>query len=116
MPGLNDILAGSKTVDEVLLIDTRSGLNFLPSGPKSTSAITRKIARGRGLHVGLWRTRIIQAAAQWPLSTPLRKFGASSDGYDQPWLVDQFVPCVAAVVDDVRVGGEDFGSRASCPS
>jgi len=33
-PGLVDVLAGDKSVDDVLLIDPRSGLNFLPAGPK----------------------------------------------------------------------------------
>ncbi len=32
---------------------------------------------------------------------------AQSDGHDAPWLVDKFVPGVAAVVDDVVVGFED---------
>ena len=30
-----------------------------------------------------------------------------SDGHDAPWLVDEFVPCVAAVVEDIVVGFED---------
>lgn len=41
--GLVDILAESKTVDEVLLIDSRSGLNFLPAGPKSNSPHTNEL-------------------------------------------------------------------------
>lgn len=32
---------------------------------------------------------------------------ASSDGHDVPWLIDELVPGLAAVVDDVVVGGED---------
>ena len=32
---------------------------------------------------------------------------AHSDGYDVPWLVDELVPSVAAVIDDVVVGVED---------
>jgi hypothetical protein len=32
---------------------------------------------------------------------------AHSDGHDAPWLVDEFVPGVTAVVDDVVVGFED---------
>ena len=30
-----------------------------------------------------------------------------TDGHDGPWLVDEFVPSLAAVVDDVGVGRED---------
>ena len=32
---------------------------------------------------------------------------ASSDGHDVPRLIDELVPCLAAVVDDVVVGSED---------
>ena len=32
---------------------------------------------------------------------------AAPDGHDVPWLINEFVPRLAAVVDDVVVGGED---------
>jgi hypothetical protein len=32
---------------------------------------------------------------------------AQSDGHDAPWLVDKFVPGIAAVIDNVVVGFED---------
>lgn len=32
---------------------------------------------------------------------------AQSDGHDAPGLIDEFVPSVAAVVDDILVGLED---------
>ena len=32
---------------------------------------------------------------------------ATSDSHDVPWLSDNLVPCLAAVVDDVVVGGKD---------
>jgi succinoglycan biosynthesis transport protein ExoP len=34
-PGLMDVLSGSKAVEDVLLVDPRSGLRFLPAGQKS---------------------------------------------------------------------------------
>ena len=36
----------------------------------------------------------------------MRSF-AATDGHDVPWLIDELVSCVAAVVDDVVVGCED---------
>ena len=39
---------------------------------------------------------------------------AKADGHDPPGLIDEVVPSLAAVVDDVVVGFEDFGLRASC--
>jgi hypothetical protein len=32
---------------------------------------------------------------------------AQTEGHDEPRLVDELVPSIAAVVDDIRVGGED---------
>ncbi len=32
---------------------------------------------------------------------------APTNGHDVPWLIDELVPCLAAMVDDVVVGGED---------
>ena len=32
---------------------------------------------------------------------------AQSDGHYAPWMLDELVPCVAAMVDDVVVGFED---------
>ena len=32
---------------------------------------------------------------------------AHSDGHDAPGLIDEFVPCLAAVIDDIVVGFED---------
>ena len=32
---------------------------------------------------------------------------AQADGHDAPWLIDELVPGVAAVVEDVVVGSED---------
>ena len=36
----------------------------------------------------------------------MRAFAATG-GHDVPWLIDQLVPCLAAVVDNVVIGGED---------
>ena len=32
---------------------------------------------------------------------------AATDRHDVPWLIDELIPRLAAVVDDVVVGGED---------
>ncbi len=32
---------------------------------------------------------------------------AQSDGHDGPRLIDEFVPSIAAVIEEVFVGGED---------
>ena len=32
---------------------------------------------------------------------------AQSDGHDPPWLVDELVPCLAAVIDEIVVRFED---------
>jgi hypothetical protein len=32
---------------------------------------------------------------------------AHSNGHDSPGLIDDFVPCLAAVIDDIVVGFED---------
>ena len=32
---------------------------------------------------------------------------AQTDGHDAPWLFDELVPGIAAVIDDVRLGTED---------
>ena len=32
---------------------------------------------------------------------------AQSDGHDAPWLIDELVPCLTAVVDEIVVGVED---------
>lgn len=42
-PGLIDLLAGWKSLEEVLLTDPRSGLRFLPSGPKSNMPHTNEL-------------------------------------------------------------------------
>jgi len=42
-PGLIDILAGWKSLDEILLLDPRSGLRFLPAGPKSNMPHTNEL-------------------------------------------------------------------------
>jgi polysaccharide biosynthesis transport protein len=42
-PGLIDVLAGCKTVDEVLLVDPRSGLRLLPSGHTSNLPHTNEL-------------------------------------------------------------------------
>ncbi|MDQ6701706.1 MAG: polysaccharide biosynthesis tyrosine autokinase [Pseudomonadota bacterium] len=42
-PGLIDVLAGWKSVDEALLLDPRSGLRFLPAGPKSNMPHTNEL-------------------------------------------------------------------------
>ena len=42
-PGLIDVLAGCKTVDEVLLVNPRSGLRFLPSGQTSNLPHTNEL-------------------------------------------------------------------------
>jgi hypothetical protein len=31
---------------------------------------------------------------------------AQSDGHDAPWLIDELVPCVAAMVDEIVIGFE----------
>ena len=40
---------------------------------------------------------------------------AHSDGYDVPWLVDERVPGVAAMIDDVVVGFEDAVGQPIVP-
>ena len=30
-----------------------------------------------------------------------------SDGHDAPWLIDELVPCFAAMVDEIVIGFED---------
>jgi polysaccharide biosynthesis transport protein len=42
-PGLIDVLAGWKSLDESLLLDPRSGLRFLPAGPKSNLPHTNEL-------------------------------------------------------------------------
>jgi succinoglycan biosynthesis transport protein ExoP len=42
-PGLIDVLAGWKPLDDVLLLDPRSGLRFLPTGPKSNMPHTNEL-------------------------------------------------------------------------
>ncbi|HUI22622.1 MAG TPA: polysaccharide biosynthesis tyrosine autokinase [Methylocella sp.] len=42
-PGLIDVLAGWKSIDDVLLHDPRSGLRFLPAGPKSNMPHTNEL-------------------------------------------------------------------------
>ena len=32
---------------------------------------------------------------------------AQSDGHDAPWLIDELVPCFAAMVDEIVIGFED---------
>jgi hypothetical protein len=32
---------------------------------------------------------------------------AQSDGHDAPWLVDELVPCLTAVIDEIVIGFED---------
>jgi polysaccharide biosynthesis transport protein len=42
-PGLIDVLAGWKSLDESLLLDPRSGLRMLPAGPKSNMPHTNEL-------------------------------------------------------------------------
>lgn len=42
-PGLIDVLAGWKSLDEILLLDPRSGLRFLPAGAKSNLPHTNEL-------------------------------------------------------------------------
>jgi succinoglycan biosynthesis transport protein ExoP len=42
-PGLIDVLAGWQSIDEALLVDSRSGLRFLPSGRRSSMPHTNEI-------------------------------------------------------------------------
>jgi succinoglycan biosynthesis transport protein ExoP len=42
-PGLIDVLAGWKTLDEALLLDPRSGVRFLSAGPKSNMPHTNEL-------------------------------------------------------------------------
>jgi succinoglycan biosynthesis transport protein ExoP len=42
-PGLIDVLAGWKSLDEILLLDQRSGLRFLPAGAKSNMPHTNEL-------------------------------------------------------------------------
>jgi succinoglycan biosynthesis transport protein ExoP len=42
-PGLIDVLAGWKSLDDILLHDPRSGLRFLPAGPKSNMPHTNEL-------------------------------------------------------------------------
>ena len=42
-PGLIDVLAGWKSLDEILLLDPRSGLRLLPAGPKSNMPHTNEL-------------------------------------------------------------------------
>ena len=32
---------------------------------------------------------------------------AQSDGHDAPWLIDELVPCVATVIDEIVIALED---------
>ena len=32
---------------------------------------------------------------------------AQTDGHDAPWLIDEVVPGIAAVIEEIVVGGED---------
>jgi succinoglycan biosynthesis transport protein ExoP len=42
-PGLIDVLAGWKSADEAMLVDPRSGLRFLPAGPKANMPHTNEL-------------------------------------------------------------------------
>jgi succinoglycan biosynthesis transport protein ExoP len=42
-PGLIDVLAGWKSLEDILLLDPRSGLRFLPAGPKSNMPHTNEL-------------------------------------------------------------------------
>jgi len=40
---LIDVLAGWKSLEDILLLDPRSGLRFLPAGPKSNMPHTNEL-------------------------------------------------------------------------